>query len=360
MVEPAAVHSTQPAISVERLLIHMPTWLGDCVMATPTLRALRELYPQAHVSVLVKSPMKPMLDGMPWIDRVLTLRSTRSSLTTNSRRGICATASRLKSGQFDLAVLLPNSFRSALTMALARIPRRVGYERDWRGMFLTDELKPKRQGLGFQPVPTLVYYLKLAEYLGAPTDADRTMALFTREQDDVHASRLLADAGYDAQAGQPLVLLNPGANRLDKRWSPARFGQVAQACVCHFGAKVAVTGAPREREVVQQVVDAAGPGTINLLDCGMTLRLLKSMVKCSSLMVTNDTGPRHIAAAMHVPVVTLFGPTAPAWTTLDFPNEREIHAESSRIDDIEVDQVMQAVEQLWQTNVASASSGTGS
>ena len=332
-------------IPAQRIVIYMPTWLGDCVMATPTLRAIRQLYPEARITGLVKSPMKPILDQLPWLDRLMTVRSRKPHLATNGRRGTCAATARVKSEQFDLAILLPNSFRSALTVWLAGVPRRLGYERDWRGVWLTDQLKPLRQGLGFKPDPTLNYYLKIAEHLGA-SDLDPTMKLFTRPSDDQCAASLLAKAGHDVNAGKLLIILNPGANKIEKRWHPAKFGELADRLASQLNASIAVTGAPREREVIQAVISSASCPMINLLDHGMNLRLLKSIVKWSGLMVTNDTGPRHIAAAMNVPVVTLFGPTPPEWTTLNYACERELYATSGDVNDLEVTKVHSAVDEV--------------
>lgn len=338
--------SAAPTIPAERLIIFMPTWLGDCVMATPTLRAIRALYPQAHIAGLIKSPMKPLMDQTPWVDRWLSVRAENKAVSTNRRRGMCATAARVRSSEFDLAILLPNSFRSALTMALAKVPRRLGYERDWRGVFLTDELKPLRQGLGFVPDPTLNYYMKIAQWLGTPEDADRTMKLFTRPSDDERAAAMLAEAGFTPGDGRLLIMLNPGANKPEKRWPPKRFAALADQLSQRFDAVIAVTGAPRERELVETVIDASSTPMVNLLNMGLNLRLLKSIVKLSGLMITNDTGPRHIAAAMNVPVVSLFGPTPPQWTTLDVPCERELYAEDGNIESIEVATVERAVYEL--------------
>lgn len=302
----------------------MPTWLGDCVMATPTLRALRGLYPQAHITALVKSDMRPIVDATPWLDRILTIRSHKRGRGDARRRSMLRLAGRLAAGRFDLAVLLPNSFRTALLTKMAKIPRRVGYDRDGRGFLLTDRLLPRRSSDGYIPVPTREYFLGLARYLGA-VDPDPTMELFTRPQDDRAAQVLLAKGGYQRESGQRLVLINPGASFGDaKRWLPDRFAAVADRCVRELGAAVALIGSPRERPVLDQVLAAAKEPLIDLPRLGLTLGTLKSIVRSSSLLITNDTGPRHVAAALGVPVVTIFGPTDPAWTEIGFALERQV------------------------------------
>lgn len=309
----------------ERLLVVMPSWVGDAVMAMPTLRALDRLYPQARITALVKPLVRPMLESCPWVDRLLTLRNPRPGFRGDKRRkSLFYWAKRLSAGRFDAAVLLPNSFRSAVLIRMAGIPRRVGYGRDGRSTLLTDVLLPLKQGGRYIPVPTLDYYLALAGYLGA-IDPDPRMELFTTPQDDRRVDGMLQAAGYAVDDSRPLILLNPGANYGQaKMWPPERFAAVADACHQRLGAVVAVNASPRERATVQMLLQATRAPMIELPSLGMNLRLLKSLAKRASVMVTNDTGPRHIAAAMGLPVVTVFGPTDPNWTTIPFELERQV------------------------------------
>lgn len=313
---------------VKRLLVVMPTWLGDCAMAMPTLRALRECYADARITALVSRAVRPVLDDCPWIDRVITTRKRRKG-KPDRRRGPVALARRLSLGGFDMAVLLPNSFRWAMIVTMAGIHRRVGYDRDGRGFMLTDRLLPRRKpGGGFLPVPTRDYYLGIVRYLGVP-DPDPTMLLFTNPADEAAAEALLRRAGFDTATGRPLVLLNVGANKPEKRWPADRFAQLASRLTSEFGATIALTGAPRERDVLDGVLRAATSPMIDLTRFGLDLSLLKAITKRANLLVTNDTGPRHIAAAFGTPVVTLFGPTPPEWTEIGFVDERQIVAKSA-------------------------------
>ncbi|MCC7146149.1 MAG: lipopolysaccharide heptosyltransferase II [Phycisphaeraceae bacterium] len=324
----------------QRLLVVLPTWLGDTVMATPTLRALRGLYPQTHISVLVRRENRPILASCPWVDRILTVRrgtrnvpgkrsqpggaarQVRRGRPTNRTETFFGLTRRLAAGNFDAAILLPNSFRTALMVRMAGVERRIGYARDGRGGLLTDKLLPRRRRGGFVPVPTVEYYLGIAQYLGA-VDTDVRMALFTHPEDDRQAAAILDKAGVGAD--RPLLLINPGASYGDaKLWPAERFAAVAEQCAAAYGAAVAVSGAPRERAILDKVMAAAHCSIIDLPRLGVDLRLLKSVVKRASVMVTNDTGPRHMAAALGVPVVTVFGPTDPAWTEIGFEQERQV------------------------------------
>ncbi len=312
--------------SIERLLIIMPTWVGDIVMATPMLRAMRQLYPEAHIDCLVRSYAGPVLDACPWFDDLLCYAGdARDDHALPGGLWALSRALRRR-GVYDLAAILPNSFRTALIARLAGARRRIGYQRDGRGWLLTDRLQPLRDGRRFVPTPTLGYYLDIARQLGT-TDPDRSMELFTRPADDRAVARRLAEAGVPGDA-HPVVLLNPGAKfGQAKLWYADRFAAVADRLIEQRGATVLVNGAPAERPILDQVHQASAHDLVDLPALGNDLKLLKSYVKRADLVVTNDTGPRHIAAAFGVPVVSIFGPTDPRWTTIDFPLERQIQVD---------------------------------
>ena len=307
----------------KRLLVCMPSWVGDAVMATPTLRALDHLYPQAHITALTRATVRPVVEACPWIDRIMTVLSPRRGKSDAFRNGILSLSRRLASKKYDTAVLLPNSFRSALTVMLAGIPRRVGYDRDGRGFLLTDRLLPRRNRGSYVPVPTRDYYLGLARYLGA-TDVDYSMRLFTKSEHDQAVDDLLAQPHFD-WPNRPLVLIMPGASYGSaKMWPADRFAALADRCTTQLHANVAISGAPKERAVLDRVLAAAQEPVHDLLKLGIDLSRFKSMVNRCSLVITNDTGPRHIAAALGVPVISIFGPTDPAWTEIGFAQERQV------------------------------------
>lgn len=300
----------------------MPTWVGDCVMAIPALRSFRQLYPNAHIAALVKEGALPILEDCLYIDQIIPIRKRPASSEEPRGSGSVKIARYLAKQNFDTAILLPNSFRTALLARMALIPRRVGYDRDGRGFLLTDRLMVRRENGKFIPVSTLDYYLGIARYLGVQQPEHR-MELFTHADDDAKALDMLKEGGWTSDCGKPLVMLNPGARYGEaKMWFPDRFAAVAKKCVDELGAVIAITGAPRERNILNEVISSTDVPMIDLPAMGMDLKLLKSVVKHANLMVSNDTGPRHIAAAFGVPVVTVFGPTDPRWTEIDFEHER--------------------------------------
>jgi heptosyltransferase-2 len=296
-------------------------------MATPMLRAMRLRFPDAKITYLMRRWLKPIYAGMPWADRLLTYRSGAARGGDGSFR----LGRLLKTGRFDLAVLLPNSFKSALICKLAKIPRIVGYDRDGRGLLLTDKLMPLRQHGGFVPAPIVHYYLALARYLGSQ-ERDTSLQLFVTEAERVEATDVFVRAGLDstldrpARAGKPpLVILNPGANYgAAKIWKPEYFAAVSDRLVDELGATVIISTAPKERRIVEEIAGYTRRPFIDTGKLGPSLGAVKEIIRRADLMITNDTGPRHIAAALDVPVVTVFGPTHQEWTEIDFPFERKV------------------------------------
>lgn len=305
------------------ILVVQPSWVGDAVMATPTLRALRGRFPRARITYLMRRNLKPVYAGMPWADRLITIKPKMSMVSL---------AARIRSAQFDLAVLLPNSFRSAMLVRLAGIPRIVGYDRDARRFLLTDRLRvPNRRNGRYIPSPIIHYYLGLAHYLGAD-DTEVKMELFITPDQAREAADVVRRAGLDPalrrpgeRGSSPLVVLNPGARYgASKLWLPEYFAQVSDRMIEQWNATVMVSAAPSERAIVDAIRTHAKRPFIDLLSQRPSLGAVKAIVDRCDLMITNDTGPRHIAAAFGVPVVTVFGPTHPDWTHIYFARERQL------------------------------------
>jgi heptosyltransferase-2 len=314
---------------LQKILIVQPSWVGDAVMATPALRALRELYPAAHLSYLMRRYVKPLYAGMPWADQFITYRTRKEPSKTG--RGLFDLAARLRAAKFDLAILLPNSFKTALVCKMAGIPRVVGYDRDGRGFLLTDKLLPVKEKGKFVPTPILKSYLGIARYLGA-ANRDLTMELFVTAPEIRETQEVFERCGIEpdlcrpGSAGKPpLVLLNPGAQYgAAKCWRSEYFAELADQLIDGLGATILLSASPKERPIVESIKRHMRHAPVDLSNKGMTLGSLKEIVRRCDLMVTNDTGPRHIAAAMGIPVVTIFGPTFPQWTEIDYPRERQI------------------------------------
>ncbi len=304
-----------------KLLLVLPGWVGDCAMATAALRAIRGARPEARLCGLVRANLAPLYDPCPWLDELLVLPPRRALVPGAWPGGLAGTVRLLKERSFDAAVLFPGSFRSALEVRLAGIPRRIGHASDLRSSLLTDVVTsvPARS-----PVPTMTRYLELARFLGA-VDGSPVPELHTHAEDDARAAEIIRSGGVDASAG--LLLLSPGAGtRAAKTWPAERFAELARRCHDELALAVAVNGSGAEREVAARVIAGAGVPVLDLARLGVGLRLLKSLVRSARVVVSNDTGPRHIALALGTPVVTIFGPTDPAHTSTALPEDRHVWA----------------------------------
>ena len=313
-----------------RILVVQPSWVGDAVMATPTLRAIRQLYPAAHISYLMKRYVKPLYIGLPWADKLITYRTGKTAKRAGKGQ-FFDLAARLRARQFDAAILLPNSFKAALVCKMAGIPRIVGYNRDGRGFLLSDKLLPTKERGKFTPAPIVRYYFGLAQYLGSAS-RDYSMELGIVETERRDAEAVLQRAGVDptfdrpaAHGGSPMVVLNVGAQYgAAKCWPADYFAQLGDRLIDDLGATVLISASPKERPIVDAIYRRMKHAPVDLARHGLELGSLKEIVRRCDLMVTNDTGPRHIAAAVGTPVVTLFGPTHPEWTEIDFERERKL------------------------------------
>ncbi|MCE5325690.1 MAG: glycosyltransferase family 9 protein, partial [Planctomycetaceae bacterium] len=270
----------------------------------------------AHIAHFGRAVSLAAADGAGWADE--TILDARDGGVL----GVLRAGRSLRRGKFDAALLLPNSFRAALAARLGRIKTRVGYARDGRGWLLSHAMLPFRDDRGrLVPVPTIEYYVRLAAML-AIEPASRAMSLGVRDEDDRAAAELLAQAGADES--RPLVLMNPGASfGPSKMWELDRFAAVADALIERRGAQIVINASPAERGIAAQVALAMRhEPLVNFADRDNSLGLLKGLVKRCRLVVTGDTGVRHIAAAMGAGVVTLFGSTDPVWAQIDYPRER--------------------------------------
>lgn len=308
---------------LDRILVVLPNWVGDVVMATPLLRSLRTGCPDAEVVYLGRTASLAVLDGSDWCDATILDRSKAGV------GGFLATRRAIRRQKPDVAILLPNSFRTALLVRLASVPRRIGYARDGRSGLLTDGLRPITDESGaFRPEPMFAYYGRLLAPLGLQPDS-KQMQLPVRDEDRRTATELLRHVQLDES--RPVVMLNPGASfGTSKLWPAERYAALADALIERRGAQVILNAAPSETDRnAANAVQAAmiRPPMLNLAARDNSLGLVKALLQRCNLLVTNDTGARHLAAALGKAVVTIFGSTDPVWAQIDSPRETILQAE---------------------------------
>ncbi len=311
-----ASSDTAPVPDCSNLLIVLPNWVGDVVMATPSLRAIRRQV-RGQITYLMRPYVQDVVHGLPWMDHAEFWPESAG----RKRAGFLPLARRLRARRFSAVLLLTNSFRSAVLAWTTAARRRIGYARDYRSFLLTDPLRPRRREGRFKIESMLTYYGRLAQHLGCG-DVGGRLELATDPDSDAAVDRWWSELGV--KAGQPLIVLNPGGSFGASKLYPAeRFAEVGEALARDIGARILVTGGPQEVGIVEAVVRGISNAAA-LLPPRLNLRLLKSIIRRSRLLVTNDTGPRHFAIAFDVPVVTIFGPTHPAWTESHYRDERKV------------------------------------
>lgn len=282
----------------ERVLVLAPNWLGDAVMALPAFASLRARTDGARLGVAARGSVAALFAMVPGIDEVVTLE-TRAD---RAWRGSARDAARLR-GQWDTAVLLPNSFVSAWTAWRAGIPRREGFATDGRRLLLSRAV----------PVPTSPlhqadYYLALAHALGG-SDVPRHARLAVPAGAVVAATNLLAGEGIGP--GAPYVVLAPGAAYgRAKQWLPERFAELAQRMQADRGWTAVIVGAGADRMTAAQVCAQAGAATRCVDLAGRTdLPTLAAVLAGARAVVANDSGAMHLAGAVGARVVAVFGAT---------------------------------------------------
>ena len=301
-----------------RLLVVLPNWVGDVVLATPALRTLRAAYAESHIAYLTKPYVQDVLSDCPWSDEVLLWPGEDKNLL----RRTWSAAQLIRRHHFDIGLLMTNSFRTALVLKLAGVPKRVGYARDCRSWLLTQALPvPKDEGR-YAIESMLDYYGRLPQALGAGLPQG-PLELSIDEQ-----SRATVDdwwREFGIEAGQRVVLLNPGAKFGTSKLYPAdRFAKVGDRLTQLLGAKILINAGPGEQEIAQAVSRQMQSHAHIISPPRLNLKLLKALIAKIDLLITNDTGPRHFAIALNTPVVTIFGSTHPGWTETNCPYEKQI------------------------------------
>jgi len=299
-----------------KIAVYLPNWIGDAVMATAALRAIRERYPDAEIVAVLRPYVAEVLAGLSLTDRYL-LHDPRG---TNPQRRGRRFVQTLRQERFDLAVLFPNSFRSAWLAWRSRTRRRVGFHRDGRGILLTDRLQPQSKSI---PNPVIDEYLRLAEHLGC-TNLSRRMELATTDDDEQRLDQFWSGENARLPAAG-VVCLNPGgAFGSTKHWPILSFAALARRIADELGKTVLVLCGPAEKREARQIVrEADRPNVVSLADVPPSVGLTKAAIRRADLLVTTDSGPRHFAPPFGVPVVTLFGPTHIAWSETFY--EQAVH-----------------------------------
>ncbi len=298
----------------DNILVWLPSPMGDGILCTPALRAIRRHFKSAQISFLANPVVREILSPCNFNDAWLEQEESNPF----------AIAKMLKTKKFTHAVLFKNSFASGLAVFLAGIPSRIGYAREGRGVLLTDKLYPPKLPSGkFKPRSMIDYYLDIALHLGADA-GDRSLELLIEPETIGELKSKLPEV-FNSKG--PVVILVPGgAFGLSKCWLSERFAQTADWLISNYNAAVVISVSPSSTEcrIAEDICQASKNKLVNLGERPVSLGELKSLFSAADLVITNDTGPRHIAIAFKRKVITLFGPNDPVWTETGYEGEIEI------------------------------------
>lgn len=280
---------------LRKILIRGPNWVGDSVLAIPAMKAVRARFPETEITLMVRPWVAGIFKDAPFIDHLWS-----EPRPAGIAEWIRVTGT-IRKGRFDLALLLPNSFESAVMTFLGRVPQRVGYATDGRGWLLTNSLKPASE-----KHHQVQYYLALASALSAEI-TQPSISIEANDEEKAAAARLLASEGIPL--GRRYLVLNPGAAYGSaKRWSEEGFAAAGDILAGEMDMDAVIVGSEVERSLAESIKSRM-QCRVAVLAGRTSLETLVGVISGSSLMLTNDSGPMHIAAALGIPTVAIFGAT---------------------------------------------------
>lgn len=288
--------------NTKRILIRGVNWIGDAVLTIPAISAVRHEFPDAHISLLVKPWVADIFKESRDIDEIILYEKKYDSLIGKFRL-----AKELRQKGFDKAILLQNAFDAALITWLAGIPERIGYARDARGFLLTKAIPVEKESLKKHQIH---YYLDLLNKAGI--NAGFTYPyIYLTDKERRWAKSLINSSPLQIQ-NSPIIGINPGAAYGSaKRWMPESFAEVIKRIVDELNGRVIIFGGPSETEIAYEITGLCPDYSKNIMImAGKTdIRQLASLISECDAFITNDSGPMHMASALLVPTVAIFGST---------------------------------------------------
>ncbi len=280
----------------KKILIVRLDRIGDVMLSTPAISAVRKAFPGSHIAVMVSPYASPIIEGNPSVDEVIIYdkKGNEKGLSGNVR--FAAVLGRKK---FDLAIVLHPTARTHIALFLAGIPVRVGYDKKY-GFLLTKRLPhTKQSGLKHE----IDYTLDVLRLAGIEPSG-RTLYMPIKKESELTAERIFTAAGI--KKDDVVVALNPGASCPSKRWKAENFAKAAKAIIEKTAAKIVVVSGASDKACGDKTAALIGPGCLNL--SGKTdISELASVLKRADVFISNDSGPVHIACALGTPVVAIFG-----------------------------------------------------
>jgi heptosyltransferase-2 len=285
-----------------KIVVRSPNWIGDAVMAFPAIESLSRNFPEAEIWIAGRDWIKDLFLSLNYVKGIIPLPETTTWV------GIREAAKTIKKHDFDAGLLLPNSFSSAFLFFLAKIPQRWGYDRDWRRFLLTKRVKVNPSA---SPVHHVHYYLNLVSGLGFQASSTK-LEISPDKRATEEAKARLTSLGI--KLNRPFVVLNPGAfYGPAKRWPESKFARLASLLQDRKNADILIVGSSEEADLAKKISSCLRIKPV-ILSGKTTLSQLAGLLAHAHLFVSNDSGPMHLATALRIPVVAIFGPTDPRIT----------------------------------------------
>lgn len=286
--------------SYENIIVKMPNWLGDLVMATPILADLRKANPDSKITAMCTSILAPLLQEDPSIDEIYAYKRPSGWI---HRRQHLEIIEAIDAGRYDLGILLTNSFSSAWWFWRGNVKKRIGFGGNFRSWLLSDAVAFPKNKATQHLVNT---YKELLSPLGIPISSTKP-SLYVSEKEIASAKSLFIP---NVNNEKIILGINPGAAYGSaKCWLPERFVEVTRKMLENPDLLVVYFGDSAGAPLVNSICDELPSERVINLAGKTTLRELVALIKCCSLVLTNDSGPMHIAAALNIPLVALFGST---------------------------------------------------
>jgi len=292
-----------PSKGINKILIRGTNWIGDAILTIPAIEAIRATYPQAHIAVLAKSWVADIYKLFSSINEVIIYENKYDNIM-----GVFRLAQLLKKRKFDAAILLQNAIEAAIISCAAGIPLRAGYNTDGRGILLTHRVQRSKE---INKLHQIDYYLEMVKALGC-VSANKEMHLETKI--NRHDAQSVLQK-YISDRQKEIIGIAPGAAYGPaKRWFPARFAAVADKIADTYGCQIILLGGKSDGDTTEEARRLAQTSLLNL--AGKTnLKEAVYLISQCRLFLSNDSGLMHIAGALNIPTIAIFGSTNPATTS---------------------------------------------
>ncbi len=289
---------------IRKILIRVNNWIGDVVMISPSMRAIRNRFADAKISILAKSWVVDTLRGNPFYDELIEYDNLGRHRGLSGRLRVIG---ELKRREFDCAILFQKAFEAALFSFLAGIPRRIGYDTDSRGFLLSHRIYETEEARMRHHVE---YFLDIVRTIGCEAQ-DKSLYFHIGDEERKRALEIFEKEGL--KDDKPVVVIHPGASKIERQWHSERFAALADILYQKASAHIVIAGGKIDMKAAATIQERMQHSALDLTG-KLSIKEFGAFAERSSLFIGNDSGPMHVAAAVGTPVVSIFGPGLPEKT----------------------------------------------